>query len=150
MSSKRILRVLTSRQVAAVRRVAREDGMTFEKVIRYAVEDYVGFRKFKIASLDCDYEHIWANTRAFRSLVRSMNATARSFGLDTSEILGIHKYEIASRAKQYGRKGVLSAWTWLLETAPEVADSTVPDSSAVETFLSDPNVFSEALLRSRV
>ncbi|MGD1211285.1 MAG: hypothetical protein ABR973_08025 [Candidatus Acidiferrales bacterium] len=51
-------RALEPNQVEQLRKVAREDSMTLQAVLREAVNDYVGYREFCIADGDGLYAHV--------------------------------------------------------------------------------------------
>ena len=51
-------RELEPNQVEELRRVAREDSMTLQAVLREAVNDYVGYREFCIAGGDSTYDRV--------------------------------------------------------------------------------------------
>jgi hypothetical protein len=55
MSQETWIGELAPRQIEEVRRIAREDGMTMQAILRAAISDYVGHREFAIAAGDSDY-----------------------------------------------------------------------------------------------
>jgi hypothetical protein len=50
-----LMQELEPQHFEEVRRVAREDGMTMQEIVRAAISDYVGRREFAIAAGDSDY-----------------------------------------------------------------------------------------------